>query len=345
MSAFNEVNKFGSFIKNVVSRKNRIKYLKYRFSWNFLHKYHLVSRFPTHIDIETTNKCNLKCIMCPHGFPTPAFKKSLGSMDVELAKKILEEGTKKGLASIKLNWRGEPLIWKEHLVDIIKYAKQLGVLDVILNTNGLLLDDKLSKELILSGLNLIVFSVDGDTSSTYETIRKGGNFNKLVHNLQKFVEIRNSLGKTKPLVRVQMVKMDKNAHEIESLIKRWTPYVESITFQDYTNRGEDENRLNTDKEGFKKIGRRPCPQIWQRIIVKWDGSVVMCCRDWESENVLGQLDYSKGLDVESFWRGNRLNKIRRLHLNKELQEISACSKCTYKESFEWQKNRIRDIEK
>jgi radical SAM protein with 4Fe4S-binding SPASM domain len=86
------------------------------------------------------------------------------------------------------------------------------------------------------------------------------------------------------------------------------------------------------------VGRKACPQIWQRIIVTWDGKVVMCCRDWESENVLGTLDYSAGKDLEYFWRGEKINNIRRLHLENKLDNITACSKCSYKESFQWKKD-------
>ena len=339
-SAFKEVNKTSSFIKKLAVRDNRIKFLKYRFRWNYLPKFHLISKFPTHVDIETTNKCNLRCVMCPHGFPTPEFKKSLGSMNVDLARQIIDEGSRKGLASIKLNWRGEPLLWREHLAETIRYARARGIVDIMMNTNGLLLNDELSREIIMSGLDLIIFSVDSNSGETYENIRKGGNFSKLVHNINRFLEISNSMRLSKPLVRVQMVKMDSNIHEVEAFMNRWSPLVDSITFQDYTNRGENAERLHADRrESFEKAGRRPCPQIWQRIIVTWDGGVVMCCRDWESENVLGKLDYSAGKNLEHFWKGEKLNSIRRIHLANTLDEITACSKCSYKESFQWQKKR------
>ena len=341
-SAFKEVNKIGSFLGKFTVSENRIKFLKYRFRWNHLPKFHLVSRFPTHVDIETTNKCNLRCIMCPHSFPTPEFRKSLGSMDVELARRIIDEGSRKGLASIKLNWRGEPLLWKAHLAETIRYAKDHGIIDIIMNTNGLLLDDELSRDIVASGLDLIVFSIDGNSEETYGEIRKGGNFDRLVYNIERFLNIRNSMGLSKPLVRVQMVKMDSNIHEVNEFIGRWDPLVDSITFQDYTNRGEDTERLRPDKESFEKAGRRACPQIWQRIIVTWDGKVAMCCRDWESENVLGKLDYTVGKDLEYFWRGEKLNKIRGLHLEKRLDDVTACEKCSFKESYQWQKKRVKE---
>ena len=274
--------------------------------------------------------------MCSHSFSTPEFRKSLGSMDVELARQIINEGSRKGMASIKLNWRGEPLLWKDHLVSTIKYAKEMGIIEIILNTNGLLLDGDLSREIIMAGLDQIIISVDGDSEETYTKIRKGGDFGKLVGNIEKFLEIRDTLKVSKPLVRLQLVKMDTNIHEVESFIKRWSNMVDSITFQDYTNRGEGTERLTKDGNGLRKVGRRACPQIWQRIVVTWDGKVIMCCRDWDSKNVLGKLDYSEGRDLEYFWRGEKLQNIRKLHLENKVNDITACSECSYKESFKWQ---------
>ena len=274
--------------------------------------------------------------MCSHSFPSPEFRKSLGSMDVELARQIINEGSRKGMASIKLNWRGEPLLWRDHLVSTIKYAKEMGIVEIILNTNGLLLDEDFSREIIMAGLDQIIISVDGDSKETYTKIRKGGDFGKLVGNIEKFLEIRDTLKVSKPLVRLQLVKMDTNIHEVESFIKRWSNMVDSITFQDYTNRGEGTDRLTKDGNGLRKVGRRACPQIWQRIVVTWDGKVIMCCRDWDSKNVLGKLDYSEGRDLEYFWRGAKLQNIRKLHLENKVDDITACSECSYKESFKWQ---------
>jgi len=336
-SAFKEINSTQRFARQILKGDRRLKYLNYRFAWNFFPKLKYVAKFPTHVDIEITNKCNLRCVMCPHGFPTAEFRKSLGSMDPELAKKVIDEGCKKGLASIKVNWRGEPLIWKKNMRKLISYAKKKGIVDIMMNTNGLLLNNEFSKELIASGLDQISFSVDGTSSKTYESIRQGGNYFNAIGNIERFINIRNDMKRIKPLVRVQMVKQNDNIHEVDAFIKKWTSLVDSITFQDYTNRGETTGRLNETKDGYHTVGRRACPQIWQRIVVTWDGKVVMCCRDWNSENVLGELDYSRGRDLESFWSGKKLKKIRRLHLRRDVDKITACAKCTYKESFRWKK--------
>lgn len=328
-SAFKEIGGFWARVKRL--REGSPAYWVYRARWNFAPRLRYVTRFPTNLDIELTNTCNLRCVMCPHGFPSPEFKESLGFMDLGLAKRLIGEGVKKGVSAIKLNWRGEPLMHKG-IVEIIEYAKACGVLEVAINTNGLLLNGNLREGLVTSGLDFVSFSVDGVKRETYEAIRRGGDFERLVNNIEEFVNLRNKMRLKNPKVRVQMVKMDLNLTEVDDFIKKWNPIVDSITFQDYTGRGDRANRL---KDEARAIGRRPCPQIWQRIVVTWDGRVIMCCRDWDSRNVLGMIDYEKGRDVEYFWHSEELSRIRQLHIERRLDEIAACKECTYKESFDW----------
>ncbi len=329
-SAFREVKKFS------LKSKLDIPYLLYRARWNIAPRLKWVTKFPTHVDIESTNMCNLRCVMCPHGFEDEEyqrkFRKTLGIMEWELYENIINEGAKKGMCSIKLNWRGEPLMAKSFLIEAIRYAKGKNILEISINTNGLLLDENLCRDLISSGIDRVIISVDAATRNTYEKIRRGGDFKKLINNVNMFLAIRKELHTDKPYVRVQMVKMDENIHEVGDFIAMWKEKADSISFQEYTNRGESEERL-TSRDSYS--GRLPCPQIWQRIVVTWDGNVIMCCRDWDSLNVLGRLDYLHGKDIEYFWKGREIKRIRDIHKKKELSKIKACAKCTLKETFNW----------
>ena len=91
---------------------------------------------------------------------------------------------------------------------MIKYAKDKGILEVQFNTNAMLLTEKISERLIEAGLDRIIFSLDGMTKETFENIRGGANFEKVVNNIKSFINIRNEMGGKKPCVRIQMVKME-----------------------------------------------------------------------------------------------------------------------------------------
>ena len=57
--------------------------------------------------------------------------------------------------------------------DFIRYAKQKGILEVIINTNATNLTLQMSKDLIDAGLDYMIYSFDGGSKETYEKMRPG----------------------------------------------------------------------------------------------------------------------------------------------------------------------------
>jgi len=316
-----------SKIKRELRFGPNVRYRLYRLRWNMAPKFKYVTRFPTHVDFETTNNCNLRCVMCPREF----MKEEKGFMDMGLFKKIIDEGSDKGLKSIKLNWRGEPLMHKE-LVDMVRYAKDKGVIEVMFNTNGLLLTEKKSKELIGAGLDKIIFSVDGATKETYEKIRRGGNYDILIKNIMNLIEIRKASKSNKPHIRVQMVKMKENAHETDKFIDFWKPLVEYVAINDVVTWETAEDRTLNE---YVAVGRAQCPQPWQRLMIDWNGDVAMCCGDWSKKNPLGN---ARKQSIKEIWHSDLLNKYRKMLAEGEANKIEACKKCPVAESIKWKKS-------
>lgn len=327
-------------------KQSMANYVSYREQWNACASKQIETSFPTNVDIELSSLCNLRCAMCNWGFdpaenPDPdllkkfqEFKKNAGSMKPELFKQIVDEVVAEGGHAIKLNWRGEPLI-NSHAPELIKYAKDKGVSEVLMNTNATLLSPELADQIIESGLDMIIFSIDSLDKDTYESIRRGGDFVTTLSNIFNFIQARNRhkkrTGSPKPLIKIQMVLMDENRHEKELFEHLFSPIVDIISTQDYTNRGEKDDRLSDDN---RTLGRRPCPQIWQRLIVTWDGATGMCCRDWDLYHPLGKIAYPEAT-IKNIWNGSQLNKIRSTHKSEELNKLDACKSCTYRESFKW----------
>ena len=85
-SAYKEMK--GSFSK-FIAQSEPISYISYRLRWKYAPILKKVTSFPIHLDIETTNTCDLKCCMCPHSNPTKEFKASLGFMNYLLFETII----------------------------------------------------------------------------------------------------------------------------------------------------------------------------------------------------------------------------------------------------------------
>ena len=67
-----------------------------------------------------------------------------------------------------MGWR---TLLRKDLVDLIKIAKENGVVDAMFHTNGLSSTEKIAKNLIDTGLDKIIFSVDSPDKKTYEAMR------------------------------------------------------------------------------------------------------------------------------------------------------------------------------
>ncbi|MBA7558965.1 putative mycofactocin radical SAM maturase MftC [subsurface metagenome] len=125
---------------------------------------------PYLIDWVITDKCNLSCRHCRGMLE--------GGLSNERAKKLIDE-----IAELKPGWviveGGEPLLHPE-LFELLGLMRQRQ-LDVHLITNGMLLTPQIITTLKQLGVRIMI-SIDGATKTTYETIRHGAIFEKVVQS-------------------------------------------------------------------------------------------------------------------------------------------------------------------
>lgn len=300
------------------------EYWEYRRKWEKYPKEYIVDSFPIHLDIEATNACNLNCIMCPR---TDMIKKGtfwkIQMFDFDTYKHLIDEGVANGLCSVKYNYLGEPMLNKR-LVEMIEYAKQAGVLDVMFNTNATLLDEKLSRRLIQSGLDKLFFSFDSPYSESFNRIRVGADYDKVLNNIKRFMKIREEMGSITPFTRVSMVLMKDNEGEWEAFRELFEPTVDAVAYVDYL----DHSGQNNPERMLAPIGSRRkkfcCPQLWQRMFVHPDGVVTVCCIDALRELQVGNIFEQSAQDI---WHGEKYQKLRELHATGYIDEIPICARC------------------
>ncbi len=170
----------------------------------------MVQSKPWKFFIEVSLSCNLRCITCGHN--TSNFG---GIMKDEIF-----EGIKPILSSAKVIHEvgyGEPLIDKKFL-DKLKYFKELNAF-VDIYTNGMLLNKILSEQLVSMQLDQITFSIDGGTKKTFESIRIGASYLKVLENIKELHQIKIQSGTDKPFMRANYVGMARNIEELPLAIK------------------------------------------------------------------------------------------------------------------------------
>lgn len=132
-------------------------------------------RAPLEIQFDITNKCNCKCLHCYSSSSDTNQGDDLSSEEII---KVLGEAKEMSVFKIFLGG-GEPLL-RHDVLEIIKYGKKIG-LEIVLSTNGTLVDRDMAKKLRESGISNIQVSIDGSTNVTHDTFRGlSGCFTKAV---------------------------------------------------------------------------------------------------------------------------------------------------------------------
>ncbi|MBI4590569.1 MAG: SPASM domain-containing protein [Candidatus Rokubacteria bacterium] len=316
-------------MREFLKRRCDPRFFLYRLKWNHAHRLDWVLPFPTNIDIEPTGRCNLKCVMCPQAFEEVS-PEDARMIDLGLVRKVVDEAAGNGVYSIKFTWRGEPAL-HNGLVEMVRYCKSKGVPEVQFTTNGTPYTERKIRDLIEAGLDRIIFSLDGARKDTVEKIRVGLNYDRAVETIKTFHRLRGETGRIKPFIRIQMVRMEQNKDEVGDFIRTWKPYADDIRVADVTDRGQGGHLAVGDQVA---VGRRRCPQPWQRMVVAPTGEVLPCCADWRKEWVIGDV---RSQSLKEIWHGPKMEAMRQVQREMQLDQVSPCRTCFVAESYAWEK--------
>jgi MoaA/NifB/PqqE/SkfB family radical SAM enzyme len=174
----------------------------------------LTPPLPATLQVEITSACNLRCAMCLVRYRPPV-NKLAGALPLELYRRLLDELP--GLRRLTLQGLGEPLL-SPYLLDMIRLARARDI-EVGFNSNATLLTRARADELVATGLDWLHVSLDGARAGTYEAIREGADFGKVVTNLAGLVEAKRAAGGDKPWIRVVFVAMRRNIAELPELVE------------------------------------------------------------------------------------------------------------------------------
>ena len=169
---------------------------------------------PTHIFLEVTNRCNLSCVMCgrthDRRYQDAAFT---GDISLRTVRKL--ESFYRPSTFVTATGLGEPLLNPE-MTGILRYLKEHGAC-VSMTSNGTVLDEKLSAEVIETGLDRIVFSVDSPVAETFRRIRVGTTLDEVLGNIQTFSLLRSKSGRRVPYMILEFVAMAQNFEQLPEI--------------------------------------------------------------------------------------------------------------------------------
>lgn len=293
-----------------------LKFDRLKTVYSYYTNKHVLETYPSHIGIELTNHCNLECIMCPQ----PRMTRSQGLMSEELFKKIIDEVKGKS-EFIYLYGMGESLL-HPGFFKLTDYAVKSG-LTTSLSTNLTLLNEERSRKLLESGIDFIVLAFDGAGKDTYESIRLGGEFEKSLAQVKKFLQLKNEF-KSKCVVDIQFILMDSNKHEAARMEDLFTKE-ERVAINTFRIKP---TFIYPSADNGKIVHNHPCYFLWSTMTITWDGHVSICCMDYDSEVMLGDV---RSMSVYEVWNSEKMAGLREKHKKLDYGAIPICDKCTVPE--------------
>jgi len=294
---------------------------------------------PTHLQIEGTNLCNLRCALCP---VTTGMQRDSGYMEYGLFTKIVDETAGSVFLLLLWDW-GEPFL-HPRIFDMISHARQRGM-RVVCSTNGhMLANDGYAERLIRSGLDTLIVAMDGVTQQTYEKYRCGGSLERVLEGVRALVEKKREMDSGKPLVNLRFIAMKHNEHEIpdfgriaETLgvdaaaVRALCPFDnirerEAGADEEFTPMNPSYQRFRQDAGTGRRIRRlrNPCKTPWNNPTVHWNGVVCPCTFDPHEKNSLGNLAHAS---MKEIWSGEKYRSFRR-RFRRDYRDMAICRECT-----------------
>jgi radical SAM protein with 4Fe4S-binding SPASM domain len=294
------------------------KWLEYRRKWDAYPQAGIVDKVPLQIDLFAVDVCNLRCPMCPR----QNFIPGKGFMAFDLIKKVIDEAAEYGLCSFNFAGLGEPTLCPD-VFKVIRYAKDKGVVDVNMHTNGTRLGHEFNRQLIDSGLDRLIISLDSANKEVYEKIRVGADFERVCAAVEDLIRQRDEKGAGRPHVKANFIEMDEaDATEKNRFIAYWADKVNRIAVLRYLD-CQTEERLH-HKDNYQQDPSFCCPELWRRLVILSDGTAVLCPRDMKKRHVLGNI---REETIVSLWTGEKMQRIREIHRRGKFCELDFCCDC------------------
>lgn len=314
-------NALKSFVSYQFSKRGRLLYWKH---------------LPVFISLEPSNVCNLHCPECPVGVRTEKVKSI--NVDIEKSKKIIDK-LAPTLTHIIFYFQGEPFM-NPSFLDLVKHSRSKNILTST-STNAQLINNDRAKQIVESGLDRLIISIDGATQEVYEKYRVGGKLDKAVEVVENIVYWKKRLKKPHPFIEIQFIVMKHNEHqinEIKFLSKKLNAdklSLKSAQIYNFENGSElipsiekysRYKKIENDKFQIKSPLKNSCKRLWNGAVLNSKGDLLPCCFDKHSEFSFGNVFEN---DFETVWKGKSSGNFRK-NILLDRKQYEMCKNCTEK---------------
>lgn len=262
----------------------------------------------TVIELCITELCTRKCSFCPRS-DSDVYPNRKLFMSVETADILSKSCAKNNFeGDFHISGFGESMTSK-HVYDIIAAIRQnLPENRIAMTSNADLMNVKKINRLVECGLNHIIISCY-DGPEAYLKIEK------------------------------MLKESDIMSYDIREL---WTDPGE--TTQQMMERNNFNNRSGAvDIPEWKRVYNmhKQCYLPSYKLVVDWDGSVIICCNDWlRRESKLGNVNTE---DLKSIWLSDKFKEIRETLARGDRGSLPACKYCNIEGTLVGKKSAVLHV--
>ena len=272
-------------------------------------------------EIDTTNICQLKCPLCHTGLGT--IHRDKGIMHFDTYTKTIDQ-IKDYCVWLSLYSWGEPFL-NRRIHDFVAYAHENRIATIMSTNLNKPLSPEMAENIIKSGLDVMIVSVDGVTQEVYEKYRVGGRLDRVLDNLKLLVQKKRELGYATPHIEWQFIVMRQNEHQMEEAKQLAVDIgVDAVIFKNV----DFPHGMNDDKEAerwlpqqqpdylrenpffkpYQEDGQR-CWRLWRSAVVNWDGGLAPCCYLTDKAEDFGEVTNSS---IKEIWNNENYTAARGL---------------------------------
>jgi len=276
--------------------------------------------FPSVVLIDNCNACNLSCSMCDHQNIKKYRKIQL--MEMDLYKKVINEiALENPSARVWEIFFGDPFLCHD-MAKRVSYAKEKGLTDVVLNTNGVMMSEKKARAIIEAGLDSMYVGIDAATEKSYDKIRVGGSFSKAVKNVLRYRDMLATIGSSEQKLFVQFVVTEHNENELNQFKDFWLNEGVKVKIRpkiSWAGLVKADNLYSNEE-----VQRKPCYWLMQTINICADGRVALCSVDIHCRVNCGNVNEQS---IKSLWSG-QLKNYRNMHQERKFEQLpTLCRQC------------------
>ena len=285
------------------------------------------SIIPSMMTLELTNHCNAKCTFCTQ---PDIMQRPKTFMLEEVLDRCVEEIKKYNISEVMLAGMGEPFMYKK-VLELIRELKSMGVV-ISVTTNGSLLFVKKPEDIVKSGLDYLLISMDALDTGWLQESKPGIKrpVDKIEADIKAIYDAKKRLNSKYPWIRMKYQILDNSNYMSDKEEEKRLIKSKIGVLCDEVDLRKQHDWLGEAKDGVgnhtipKATMDNICNQLVRTIEVGANGDVGLCCMDFDNKVNLGNI---MSHNVEEIYNSTKIMKARKMYVNGTIAKHPMCKGC------------------